>query len=112
MKPSPDDIVAVLCAIYWKCRKGRAVTECHLPPEFIQRVSRLPGDRFRTALRAMTGRRAARILRVHVANMAGHDIANEIPDEPLLYEKPHGGKPSYGLTRIGAMIAVITCSGD
>jgi len=78
-------------------QEGEAVTECHLPPEFIQRVSRVPGKRFRAALRAMTGRRAARILRAHLADTTKRDVVNEIPDEPFLYEKPHGVSPATGL---------------
>ena len=46
-KPSRDEIVAVMCALYELC----ATPSCHVPLEAIRRLARLPGDRFSKTIR-------------------------------------------------------------
>ena len=81
------------------------MTRCHRPYEEILRASGLPGDRFRAALEAMIGRKAARIL-----NKELEAEGMTIPEEPIIWMKSHGrGSFSYGLTKLGAKLAHELC---
>ena len=106
VRPRPDDIIVILCALYNKCRRrGRGVTKCHRPYEEILKASGIPGDRFRVALNAMTGKKAAKIL-----NKKLEAKGLTIPEEPLIWMKRHGGGSfSYGLTKLGAILAHALC---
>ncbi len=46
-RPSSEEIEAVMCALYELCPSPN----CHVPPEAIRRLTRLPGDRFSKTLR-------------------------------------------------------------
>ena len=46
-KPTEEEKTAVICALYELCTS----THCHVPPEAIRRIARLPGDRFTKTMR-------------------------------------------------------------
>ncbi len=81
----PDDMIAVVCAIYKRCGY-RASIHCHLPLEAV--LSEFP-----PWLRGYY----KKVLRKCVS-------------KGLVYEKHHGkGRRSYGLTREGVRLALAYC---
>jgi len=82
-KPPPYMLRAVLCALYSYCGSS---TKCHVPPEAV--AHRLPREARGVAYKAL----------------------RRLVSMGLVWEKSHGPRRSYGLTKEGVRQARETCS--